>query len=50
VFELYALDVMLDVAAVGASPAQTRAAVFAAMTGHVRGKGVFTGTYRRPNP
>ena len=47
VFELYALDTMLDVPAVGASPPQTRAAVAAAMAGHVRGKGVYTGTYRR---
>jgi Raf kinase inhibitor-like YbhB/YbcL family protein len=49
VFELFALDVMLDVPAVGASPAQTRAAVVAAMTNHIRGKGVYVGTYRRPN-
>ena len=47
VFELYALDAMIDVPAVGASPAQTRAAVIAAMAGHVRGKGVLTGTFRR---
>jgi len=47
VFELYALDVMLDVPAVGASPAQTRAAVLAAMAGHVRGKGVYTGLFKR---
>lgn len=47
VFELFALDTMLDVPAVGASPVQTRAAVVAAMAGHVRGKGVYTGTYRR---
>jgi Raf kinase inhibitor-like YbhB/YbcL family protein len=47
VFELFALDVALDVPAVGASPPQTRAAVMAAMAGHVRGKGVYTGTYRR---
>lgn len=47
VFEVYALDTMLDVAAVGAPPPQTRAAVLAAMAGHVRGKGVYTGTYRR---
>jgi Raf kinase inhibitor-like YbhB/YbcL family protein len=47
VFELFALDAMLDVPAIGASPAQTRAAVVAAMAGHVRGKGVYTGTYRR---
>jgi Raf kinase inhibitor-like YbhB/YbcL family protein len=48
VFEIYALDTMLDVAAVGSTPAQTRAAVLAAMAGHVRGKGVYIGTYRRP--
>jgi len=47
VFELFALDTMLDVPVVGASPPQTRAAVAAAMAGHVRGKGVYTGTYRR---
>jgi len=47
VLEVYALDSMLDVPAVGASPQQTRAAVIAAMAGHVRGKGVYTGTYRR---
>ena len=39
---------MLDVPAVGASPAQTRAAVLAAMAGHVRGKAVYVGLYRRP--
>jgi len=48
VFELYALDAAIDVAAVGASPAQTRAAVMAAMAGHVRAKGVFMGLYKRP--
>src|SRR5262245_30905843 len=47
VFELFALDTMLDVPAIGATPAQTRSAIFAAMAGHVRGKGVYTGTYRR---
>ncbi len=47
VFELYALDAAIDVPAVGASPAQTRAAVLAAMSGHVRGKGVYTGTFKR---
>ena len=47
VFELFALDTMLDVPAVGASPAQTRAAVVAAMAGHVRGKGVSTGLFKR---
>jgi Raf kinase inhibitor-like YbhB/YbcL family protein len=47
VFELYALDAMLEVPAVGASPAQTRAAVIAAMAGHVRAKGVYTGVMKR---
>jgi Raf kinase inhibitor-like YbhB/YbcL family protein len=47
VFELYALDGSIDVPAVGASPAQTRAAVLAAMAGHVRAKGVFTGLFKR---
>ena len=48
VFELYALDTMLDVPAVGTSPAATRAAVIAAMAGRVRGKGVLVATYKRP--
>jgi Raf kinase inhibitor-like YbhB/YbcL family protein len=48
VFELYALDAPIDVAAVGATPAQTRAAVMAAMAGRVRGKAVYTGLYKRP--
>ena len=38
----------IDVAAVGQSPAQTRAAVVAAMAGHVRGKAAYVGLYRRP--
>jgi len=46
-FELYALDTMLDVPAVGASPPQTRAAVTAAMAGHVRGKAVAVGLFKR---
>jgi Raf kinase inhibitor-like YbhB/YbcL family protein len=50
VFEIFALDAWVDVAAVGQSPAATRAAVTAAMAGHVRGKGVLTGLYRRPAP
>ncbi|HET7696014.1 MAG TPA: YbhB/YbcL family Raf kinase inhibitor-like protein [Vicinamibacterales bacterium] len=48
VFELFALDGMLDVPAVGAAPSQTRAAVMTAMAGRVRGKAVYTGLYRRP--
>jgi len=47
VFELFALDGMLDVPAVGGTPPQTRAAVIAAMAGHVRGKAVYTGLYKR---
>jgi Raf kinase inhibitor-like YbhB/YbcL family protein len=47
VFELFALDTVLDVPPVGASPPQTRAAVAAAMAGHVRGKGVLVGLFRR---
>ena len=47
VFELYALDITLDVPAVGASPSATRAAVVAAMAGHVRGKAVLVGLFKR---
>lgn len=50
VFELYALDAMLDIPALGpagATVAQTRAAVIAAMAGHVRGKAVTAGVFRR---
>lgn len=50
VFELYALDVPITIAPIGLSPAATRAAVMAAMAGHVRGKGVLVGRYRRPAP
>jgi Raf kinase inhibitor-like YbhB/YbcL family protein len=48
VFELFAVDTTVDVPAVGASPPQTRAAVAAAMAGHVRGKAVYVGLFRRP--
>jgi Raf kinase inhibitor-like YbhB/YbcL family protein len=47
VFELFALDTTIDVPPVGASPPATRAAVVAAMAGHVRGKGTLVGMYRR---
>lgn len=47
VFELYALDATIDVAPVGQSPAATRAAVIAAMAGHVRAKGVLVGLFKR---
>jgi Raf kinase inhibitor-like YbhB/YbcL family protein len=46
-FELYALDAMLDVPAVGATPAATRAAVLVAMSGHVLGKGALVTIYKR---
>ena len=45
--ELFALDSMLDVPAVGASPPGTRAAVVAAMAGHVGGKAVYVGLFKR---
>jgi Raf kinase inhibitor-like YbhB/YbcL family protein len=48
VFELFALDSTLDVPPVGATPAQTRAAVLAGMAGHVLGKAVYMGLFRRP--
>ena len=47
VFELYALDTTIEVPAVGQSPALTRAAVLAAMTGHVRAKGACVGLFKR---
>jgi Raf kinase inhibitor-like YbhB/YbcL family protein len=50
VFELYALDIPLNVAATGMAPAATREAVMRAMAQHIRGKGVLVGTYRRPAP
>ena len=46
-FELFALDAPLEVPPVGASPPQTRAAVVAAMAGHVRGKAVYSGLFKR---
>lgn len=49
-FELYALDSLITVPAVGAAPAATRAAVTAAMLGHVRGKAVLVGTFKRASP
>ena len=47
VFELFALDAALDVSAVGAPPPLTRAAVVAAMAGHIRGKAVYVGLFKR---
>ena len=49
VFELYALDTMIDVPAVGQTPQATRAAIVAAMQGHIRGKGVLVGLFKRPS-
>jgi hypothetical protein len=46
-FELFALDTMLDVPAVGASPPQTRAAIVSAMAGHVRAKAALAGLFKR---
>jgi Raf kinase inhibitor-like YbhB/YbcL family protein len=46
-FELYAVDGPVNVPAVGQSPAETRAAVLAAMAGRVRGKGVYVGLFKR---
>lgn len=48
VFDLYALDTMVDVIATGQSAAPTRAAVLAAMAGHVRGKATLIGKFRYP--
>ena len=50
IFELYALDANVNVAATGMSPVATRAAVMAAVAGHVRGKAVLVGLYRRSAP
>jgi Raf kinase inhibitor-like YbhB/YbcL family protein len=46
-FELFALDTMLEIPAVGASPPNTRAAVVAAMAGHIRGKASYVGLFKR---
>jgi Raf kinase inhibitor-like YbhB/YbcL family protein len=52
-FELYALDVKIDVTASSnaqpvAAALETRAAVMKAMQGHVLGKAVYVGLFRRP--
>ena len=46
-FEIYALDVKLDVTP-GADAFESRTKVFAAMQGHVLGKAVYGGLFRRP--
>ena len=52
-FEVYALDTKLDVVASTATPAinaalETRANVLKAMNGHVLGKAVYVGLFKRP--
>ena len=46
-FEIYALDAKLDVPA-GTDAFETRAAVMKAMQGHILGKAVYVGLFRRP--
>jgi Raf kinase inhibitor-like YbhB/YbcL family protein len=46
-FELYALDVKIDLPA-GTDAWDTRTKVWAAMQGHVLGKAVYVGLFRRP--
>lgn len=50
VFELYALDVTINVQSGIVSTAVTRDAVMDAMKTHIRGKAVLVGLYRRPAP
>lgn len=50
VFELFALDAMVNVVPTTMSPALTRAEVMKQIAGHVRAKGVLVGLYRRPAP
>lgn len=52
-FEVYALDTKLDISPSTATPAvnaalETRAAVMSAIKGHVLGKAVYVGLFRRP--
>ena len=47
-FEIYALDVILDVKST-ADAFETRAMVFKAMQGHVLGKAVYGGLFKRPH-
>ena len=48
VFELFALDTKIDVPANPTDPFDTRAKVLAAIQGHVVGKAVYLGLFRRP--
>jgi Raf kinase inhibitor-like YbhB/YbcL family protein len=47
-FELFALDSIIDVPSVNAQPGPTRTAVLQAMEGRIRGKAVLFGLYRHP--
>ena len=47
-FEIYALDIKLDTIEPGANEQETRTKVIAAMQGHVLGKAVMFGLFRRP--
>jgi Raf kinase inhibitor-like YbhB/YbcL family protein len=49
VFELFALDTKIDVPANPADPFDTRTKVLAAIQGHVLGKPVYLGFFRRPS-
>lgn len=46
-FELFAVSAKIDVAPVGQTPAATEAAVRAAMSGKILGKGTFIGLFKR---
>ena len=48
VFEVFALDTKVDIPAHAADPFDTRAKVLAAIQGHVLGKAVYLGFFRRP--
>lgn len=50
VFELYALDININVQAAGQQTLPTRESVMDAMKTHVRAKGTLVGLYRRPAP
>jgi len=47
-FEIYALDIKLDTVEPGANEQETRTKVMTAMQGHVLGKAVMFGLFRRP--
>ncbi len=48
VFEIFALDTKVDIPANASDPFDTRAKVLSAMQGHVLGKAVYLGFFRRP--